>query len=166
MRCGILFLLSGSLSSPAAPGARAELKDAAGQVRGTATLTDTGHGIKMVVAVKGQKPGAHGFHIHAVGKCEGPDFKSAGGHFNPGAKKHGHDNPEGAHAGDLPNLDVDATGNGKAEIIIAGVTFGADAKGLFGKDGTAVVIHADQDDGKTDPAGNAGARILCGVITY
>ena len=96
-------------------------------------------------------------HIHAVGTCEPPAFASAGGHFNPGNKKHGHKNPEGAHAGDLPNLTVGADGAGRLEATAAGVTL-KDIAGL------ALVVHADPDDEKTDPTGNSGARVACGVI--
>jgi Cu-Zn family superoxide dismutase len=99
-----------------------------------------------------------------VGKCEGPDFKTAGGHFNPAEKKHGKDNPEGQHNGDLLNLVVTADGHGTAKLLDASVTLGDGPTSLFQPGGTAIVIHADQDDYKTDPAGNSGARIACGPI--
>lgn len=116
--------------------------------------------MKIEVNASGLSPGKHGFHVHAVGKCEAPDFKSAGPHFNPGGKKHGHDNPEGPHAGDLPNLEVAADKKGKATFVAKGLAFDS----LFAGSGTSLVLHADPDDGKTDPAGNSGARIACGVI--
>jgi Cu-Zn family superoxide dismutase len=106
----------------------------------------------------------HGFHVHAVGKCEGPEFKTAGGHFNPATKEHGLENPKGAHAGDMPNLAVGPDGNGKGEFLARGATLGDGAGSLFPEGGTALVLHAAPDDMKTDPAGNAGARIACGVI--
>ncbi len=134
-----------------------EFKDAQGKLVGTATLRDVPGGVAIAARVSGLKPGAHGFHIHAVGKCEPPAFASAGGHFNPGNKKHGHKNPEGAHAGDLPNLTVGADGAGHLEATAAGVTL-KDIAGL------ALVVHADPDDEKTDPTGNSGARVACGVI--
>jgi Cu-Zn family superoxide dismutase len=147
-------------ASPAA----AELKDASGKTVGSATFSATGGGVKVEVKVGGLKPGAHGFHVHAVGRCDGPDFKSAGGHFNPGGKQHGLENPQGHHGGDLPNLQVGADGSGRATATLAGVTLGEGADSLFHEGGTALVIHADADDGKTDPAGNSGARIACGVV--
>ena len=152
----------GLLASAPAPAwadtARAELKDAQGTIVATATLTDANGGVRIALRASGLKPGAHGFHIHAVGVCEPPAFTSAGGHFNPLTKKHGHKNPEGAHAGDLPNLTVGADGTGSIETPAAGVAL-KDVAGL------ALVIHADPDDETTDPTGNSGARVACGVIT-
>jgi Cu-Zn family superoxide dismutase len=109
-------------------------------------------------------PGTHGVHVHTVGKCEGPDFKSAGGHFNPTGKKHGKDNPDGPHAGDLLNFEVGADGRATTSVTDANVTLGPGANSLFQPGGTAVVIHQGPDDYKTDPAGNSGARIACGVV--
>jgi Cu-Zn family superoxide dismutase len=148
----------------AAPAATATLRDAQGKSVGTATLTPAEGGVKVSVTVNGIAPGLHGFHVHAVGKCEGPDFKSAGGHFNPGAKEHGLDNPKGSHAGDMPNLSVGADGTGKGEYVARGASLDAGAGSLFPEGGTAVVLHAAADDMKSDPAGNAGARIACGVV--
>lgn len=150
---------------PVKPGAKADLKDGTGKEVGTATFTETKEGVKVALDVSGLKEGKHGFHIHAVGKCDGPDFKSAGGHFNPGNKKHGHAVADGAHAGDLPNLEVGKDGKGKLELTVKDVTLGAEGPtALLNPTGTALVIHADADDDKTDPAGNAGARVACGVI--
>jgi Cu-Zn family superoxide dismutase len=109
-------------------------------------------------------PGKHGIHVHAVGRCEAPEFKTAGAHFNPTDKQHGLQNPAGAHSGDLPNLVVDQEGRGKATFTAKGATLGEGKGSLLGPEGTALVIHADPDDEKTDPAGNSGARIACGVI--
>ena len=109
-------------------------------------------------------PGKHGIHIHAVGKCEGPAFTTAGGHLNPDAKKHGKENPEGPHAGDLLNLEVKADGTAKATLLDTMVTLGDGPNSVFHEGGTAIVIHEKEDDYKTDPAGNSGARIACGVI--
>jgi Cu-Zn family superoxide dismutase len=157
-------LVSIPFHASAAPGATATLRDAQGKSVGTATLTPAEGGVKVGVTVSGVAPGLHGFHVHAVGKCEGPDFKSAGGHFNPGSKEHGLENPKGSHAGDMPNLSVGADGTGKGEYVARGASLDAGAGSLFPEGGTAVVLHAAPDDMKSDPAGNAGARIACGVV--
>ena len=158
----LLVLLLGALVAglPAAANAQtaeAELQDAQGNVVGTATLVEAPGGVRMALRVRGLRPGDHGVHIHAVGKCEPPAFSSAGDHYNPRNKKHGRLNPEGPHAGDLGNLSVGASGAGATVATAAGVAL-ADAVGL------ALIVHADPDDEKTDPAGNAGARVACGVI--
>lgn len=160
------LLLSLPLLAAAAPAATATLRDAQGKPVGTATLTPADGGVKISVTVSGIAPGLHGFHVHAVGKCEGPDFKSAGGHFNPTSKEHGLENPKGSHAGDMPNLSVGADGTGKGDFLARGASLGAGAGSLFPEGGTAVVLHAAPDDMKSDPAGNAGARIACGVIEH
>jgi Cu-Zn family superoxide dismutase len=108
--------------------------------------------------------GEHAIHIHQKAMCEAPDFKSAGGHFNPAGKKHGLQNPEGHHAGDMPNFTVKANGTAKGTVKNADVTTGDGANSIFTDGGTAIVIHAKADDLKTDPAGNAGDRIACGVV--
>ena len=144
--------------------ASAELMDAQGKVVGKATFKPAKDGVEMSVEVNGLPPGAHALHVHGVGKCEAPGFTSAGGHFNPEGKQHGTMNPQGHHAGDLPNLTVAANGKGKWKGVVAGVTMGDGKNSLFHPEGTAVVIHAVADDMKSDPAGNAGARIACGVI--
>src|SRR5690606_10425995 len=118
----------------------------------------------ITVAAAGLTAGTHGTHLHMVGSCEGPAFTSAGGHLNPHMKQHGTDNPAGAHLGDLPNLVVGAAGAGTVSATLAG-TREAVLSQIFDADGTAVVIHADADDYRTDPAGNAGGRIACGVLT-
>lgn len=145
--------------------AKASLKDATGKDVGTVQLVQMPQGVLLKLALKGVAPGEHAFHIHAVGKCE-PPFTSAGGHFNPASKKHGMGSAEGSHAGDMPNLYVPANGELTADIANNMVTL---AKGqpnsVFDADGSAIVIHARADDYKSDPAGNAGDRIACGVIT-
>lgn len=144
--------------------ATADMVNAQGEKIGTAKLTEAAKGVKIALNVAKLPPGVHGFHIHAVGKCEPPDFKTAGGHFNPQSKKHGLKNPEGAHAGDIPNITVNPRGAAKVTLTDPQVTLGDGPNSLFQPDGTAIVIHEKADDEMTDPAGNAGARIACGVI--
>lgn len=142
----------------------ADIVNAQGQKIGTATVHPSDLGVRIDVAVSQLPPGTHGIHIHAVGKCEGPAFASAGAHFNPASKKHGKDNPEGPHAGDLMNIEVGADGTGKASLSDPNVTLGDGPSSLFHEGGTALLIHEKADDYKTDPSGNSGARIACGVI--
>jgi superoxide dismutase, Cu-Zn family len=152
-------------SSQAQPPATVTLRNPYAGVVGNATLApDPAGGVKISVQVKGLTPGRHGIHIHTTGKCEGFDFASAGGHFNPENKQHGAQNPQGPHAGDLPNLVVAADGVGTLEYVDKLVSLASGSNSLFKTDGTAIVIHAAEDDEKTDPAGNSGARIACGVI--
>ncbi len=144
--------------------ASAELKDKDGKTVGMATFRDVGSGVLVSVEVKGISPGLHAIHVHAVGKCEGPAFTSAGGHFNPEQKKHGLKNPEGSHAGDMPNMYVARNGVGRFEVLNDRITLQPGERSVFDSDGSALVIHAGIDDDMTDPAGNAGDRIACGVI--
>ncbi len=163
------FALTAALAIAAAGPAFAQsaqvtLKAADGKDVGTAALSAIPNGVLVTLSVKGLPPGEHAFHVHAVGKCE-PPFTTAGGHFNPASKKHGLMVGEGAHAGDMPNLHVPASGELTIEVVNTLVTLEkGKANSVYQPDGTALVIHAGKDDYKSDPAGNAGDRIACGVI--
>jgi Cu-Zn family superoxide dismutase len=151
--------------SPTAIVASAGLIDKDGKVIGLASFRETRLGVKVEVKVQGLPPGKHGTHIHAVGKCDPPEFTTAGGHFNPNAKKHGLAGAVDAHAGDLPNLEVGADGKGTLLFYDPHLSLNkAASNGLVTGAGTAVVVHAGEDDGRTDPAGNSGARIACGIV--
>jgi Cu-Zn family superoxide dismutase len=148
----------------AAQTAKAAIKNATGGDVGTAEMTQTPAGVLIKLSVKGLLAGDHAFHVHAVGKCE-PPFDSAGGHFNPAGKKHGLLVADGPHAGDMPNLHIPASGELVVELLNTNVTLEkGKPNSVFDTDGSAVVIHAGVDDYKTDPTGNAGGRIGCGVI--
>lgn len=144
--------------------AMATLQLADGTQAGTATITDTGKGVAIDADVQNIGAGPHGFHLHETGSCDAPDFKTAGGHLNPLGKSHGTQSPDGAHAGDLLNIEVAPDGTGSLKGVIEG---NADqvSQWLFDDDGTAVMVHAGPDDYRTDPSGDAGSRVACGVLT-
>jgi Cu-Zn family superoxide dismutase len=146
---------------PAAPGARATLNPTAGnQTAGTVTFESRGDKLRVVARVTGLAPGPHGFHIHEKGDCSAPDATSAGGHFNPTGKPHGDPATGEHHGGDMPMLTADASGTAALDAMIDTATIGG-ANDVVGR---AVVVHKDPDDYKTQPTGNSGARVACGVI--
>jgi len=163
-----LSILALSLSSAAKSRAAktvVQLKDAKGQSVGSAVIKPAATGVAIKLQLKGLSAGEHAIHVHQNAKCDAPDFKSAGPHFNPDGKKHGLENPEGHHAGDMPNFTVNPMGRASATIQDKDVNLGSDSHSVFSNGGTALVVHAKADDMKTDPSGNSGDRIACGVIT-
>jgi Cu-Zn family superoxide dismutase len=162
----LCFCATVALGDSAPKSARADIVNPQGAKIGTAKIKATSDGVKIEVSVAELTPGDHGIHIHTVGKCETPDFKTAGGHFNPTTAHHGVNNTMDPHPhlGDLPNLTVGADGKAKATLMAKGVTLGDDANSVFHDGGTALVIHAKADDLMSDPSGNSGDRVACGVI--
>ena len=148
----------------ASPDVSASLIDTTGARVGVATFSDSAGSGWLAVSVTGLSPGAHGMHIHENGACTPPGFESAGGHFNPEGKEHGTQNPEGPHAGDLPNIVAQGDGSADTALMIPQSLLGSGAGSIAGATKRALVIHADPDDEKTDPSGNSGARVVCGVI--
>ena len=150
--------------APVMASATADLRDASGRAMGTATATQAGDAIRIRIDGMNMPAGAHGAHVHMTGQCTAPGFESAGGHWNPTGADHGKDNPAGMHKGDLPNILIGTNGGGTLEYSIpdAGVSGSGDA--MLDVDGAAMVIHAGPDDYRTDPSGNSGARIACGVF--
>ncbi|MBI3805841.1 MAG: superoxide dismutase family protein [Nitrospirae bacterium] len=159
-----LLLWVGVASAENVSKGEADLQNGQGEKIGTATFTEGSDGVKIAIEASKLAPGQHGVHIHAAGKCEGPDFKTAGGHLNPEGKKHGLQSSEGPHAGDLPNLTVGPDGTVKTEVTTKRVTFNEGKNSLLQTEGTALVIHVAPDDEKSDPIGNAGPRVACGMI--
>jgi superoxide dismutase, Cu-Zn family len=156
----LALLLAGGAAAAPGDKASAEMKDKDGKAVGTVALAETPHGVLLSGNLAGLPAGPHGFHIHAVGKCEAPQFTSAGGHANSGGKKHGFAAAEGPHQGDLSNLHAGADGKATVDAFAPGVTLA----NLLDADGSALVVHEKADDYRTDPAGDSGARIACGIV--
>jgi Cu-Zn family superoxide dismutase len=155
---------SGAGTPSPEPAASGTIRDSAGERIGVATLTETAGALRLGVSVGSLAPGPHGFHFHSQGSCTPPDFGSAGPHFNPDGRKHGRLNPDGPHLGDLPNLVVGANGSADTSLVVPKELIGSGPSSLLQPGGTALVIHADPDDERTDPSGNSGARVACAVI--
>jgi superoxide dismutase, Cu-Zn family len=147
-----------------AGGAVTTLRDSQGGEVGIATATQTDQGIHVIVTTSRASAGVHGVHLHTVGACNPPDFTSAGPHWNPSGRLHGSQNPQGPHLGDIPNLNVGGDGRGRIEFTISQARLEDGGNRLLDADGAAVVVHAAADDYRTDPSGNSGARIACGVL--
>jgi superoxide dismutase, Cu-Zn family len=153
------------IAVPSSAKTKVEIKDAQGKSVGEILIWDQGSGVGLQLNLHDLTPGEQAIHFHAVPKCEGPDFKSAGGHFNPEGKKHGFDNPDGHHAGDMKNFTVGDDGKASVKLEDKDATLKEGPHSLLSNGGSAIVIHAKADDYKTDPSGNSGDRVACGVIT-
>lgn len=147
-----------------ADSAHAVLRNAQGEEKAQAIATQVGDGVRISLKASGMAAGTYGVHVHAIGRCEAPDFRSAGAHWNPTSRQHGKDNPQGMHMGDLPNLVVGADGRGSVDYVIAAATLKSGATPMLDPDGASVMIHSTADDYVTDPSGNSGGRIACGVL--
>ena len=149
----------------ASGGARASLADAAGAAKAEARIEAAGGGLRVDVSAQGMAPGVYAVHFHMVGRCDAPDFTTAGSHWNPTGRQHGVNNPQGSHLGDLPNMTVGADGTGRLQATVDSAALKGGANALLDADGAAIIIHASPDDYRTDPSGNAGKRLACGVVT-
>ncbi|SFB13015.1 superoxide dismutase, Cu-Zn family [Bacillus sp. cl95] len=159
-----MLLLSGCLEEEI-KNVNVDMFNPAGDSLGKIKLTQQASGVKLEYDLSGLEPGEHAIHIHNAGKCEPPDFKSAGNHFDADNKEHGLLHPKGPHAGDLPNLIVGEDGKAKGEFMAAQVSLKEGKTSLFTKDGTSIIVHEKKDDGMTQPAGNSGNRVACGEIS-
>jgi Cu-Zn family superoxide dismutase len=159
--------LAGCAYSDPPGGAPMALVNGAGQQIGTVTAYQSGGGVTFRIEAAGLPHGVHGLHVHSAGRCDGPDFKSAGPHWNPANRKHGINNPQGHHDGDLSNVTVAANGVLSAAVTLANADL-TTPSGVLGalldSDGAALVLHADADDYATDTSGNSGARIACAIL--
>ena len=153
-----------AVPAPAPSPASASVRDAGGRPLAEARAWEVGDSIRVQLQATGMRPGTYGAHIHAVGRCDAPDFATAGPHWNPTGQQHGKNNPQGMHKGDLPNLFVGSDGRGSMEINVPGASVSTGTAALLDADGAAIVVHERADDYRTDPSGNSGARIGCGIL--
>lgn len=160
----VLLLVLGSCQSSEQSTRTVDMYNSSGDMIGTAKLSERPEGVNAKLKLEGLNPGFHGIHVHEFPKCEGPDFISAGSHFNPDGKEHGLMHPKGAHLGDFPNVEADSGGLVKAELMLAGATLLEGKKSLLKGEGTSIVIHENLDDGISQPGGNSGVRSACGKI--
>ena len=161
--CSVLRPASRQQQPAGVDNARVQLTDSSGRRIGEASLQQTPNGVIMTLDLSGAPPGSHGLHFHAVGECQ-PPFTSAGPHFNPTGRAHGLRNPNGPHAGDMPNVYVPESGALRADLLITGVSLQPGPNSLLDADGSSLMLHAFADDYVTDPSGGSGARIACGVV--
>lgn len=173
MRAAILMMAAGVVlagcqrdrvevgeTTPGGATAVAPMRTASGIDAGRATATEVAGGLRFTLDARALPPGTHGAHVHLAGRCDAPTFETAGGHWNPTTMQHGTQNPRGPHTGDLPNLLVGTDGRGTLGVTIPGATMA----GLLDADGASMMVHAAADDLRTDPSGNSGGRIACGVF--
>lgn len=158
----ILFLAACQSNGPSSR--TVDMHNASGDMIGTATLSEQPDGVQVKLSLEGLEPGFHGIHVHEYPTCEAPDFESAGNHFNPEGNEHGLMHPKGSHLGDLPNIEADAGGLVEAELVLASATLLDGKMSILREEGTSLVIQEGQDDGVSQPGGDAGPRIACGEI--
>lgn len=164
LAAAILVATTGPSAAKPGASASAELRTAAGEPRASAVLTERKDGVNVEATATGMAPGAYAIHLHESGRCDAPDFTTAGAHWNPMMKAHGFETEGGAHAGDLPNLEIGANGRGRINYLVKGAAIAGGASAVLDADGAAVVIHAKPDDYRSQPSGAAGERIACGVV--
>ncbi len=150
--------------APSQQSANADVRDRAGNVKAQASATQVGNSIRVSLNAANMPQGVYAAHVHMTGRCDAPDFTTAGGHWNPTNRQHGKDNPAGMHKGDLPNLLVGADGRGSLEYTITDASLVGGSTAMMDRDGADIVVHASPDDYRTDPSGNSGGRIACGVF--
>ncbi|SFD93968.1 superoxide dismutase, Cu-Zn family [Lentibacillus persicus] len=160
----ILFLIITACQANDETSRSVDMYNASGDMIGTAQLTEGDGGVDVKLKLEGLEPGYHGIHVHEYPKCDPPDFTTAGSHLNPDGNEHGLMHPEGSHLGDLPNIEADSGGLVDAELMLPEATLKDGKKSLLGGEGTSLVIHENQDDGVSQPGGESGARIACGII--
>lgn len=160
----LLVIFMGACKGDVHTAKEVQMFNASGDMVGTAKLSEQSEGVQIKIKIEGLTPGFHGIHVHEYGKCEGPDFKSSGNHLNPDGKEHGLMHPEGAHLGDLPNILADEKGEVDAELELAEATLLSGKKSILEGEGTSLIVTADQDDGVSQPGGDSGERIICGII--